>query len=217
MAELKFTEAEIKLSGDAGVIEGYGSLFGQVDSVKDMVIAGAFRKSLQDSKKKGRLPSLLWQHDPAQPIGKWTEMREDSRGLYVKGQLFVEDIQQAKEAHVLMKEGAVDGLSIGYRTRDSEWKDGVRLLKELDLIEVSVVTMPALDTARVSAVKTGGKLPTEREFEEFLRDAGFSRKEAAAIVADGFRSLCLRDAGADEELMNDIKRLTRAMAPSTQT
>ncbi len=134
---------------DGTVISGYASYFGQCDQGGDVVAEGAYGRSLKAMQATGRRVRMLWQHDPAQPIGVWDEVREDSRGLYVKGRLLT-DVEKGREAAALIGAGAIDGLSIGYRTvqatRDAK---GRRLLAELELWEVSLVTFPMLQNARV--------------------------------------------------------------------
>ncbi len=146
---------ELKFLAETGVFEGYASVFNVVDSVYDKIAPAAFRESLAACRKAGRLPPLLWQHDALEPIGAWREMHEDGHGLFVKGDLFINDIALAKEAYKLLKENVVTGLSIGYRTKEShrEQKNGVRVLTKLDLLEVSLVTFPANEMARVTGVK----------------------------------------------------------------
>ncbi len=185
---------EIKFQADNGQFEGYASVFHVVDSAQDRMAPGAFLRSLDEMKAGNRMPPLLWQHDTAQPIGAWREIYEDRHGLYVKGDLFVGDIARAREAYKLMREKVVNGLSIGYRVRQShrDQKNGVRVLTDVELLEISMVTFPANDSARITRVKSalsGGYVPTEREFEAFLRDAGLSRKQAKALLADGYKSL----------------------------
>jgi len=136
---------------DGAVIEGYASLFDQTDQGGDVVGKGAYAASLTKLAAEGRRVKMLWQHDPAQPIGVWDELREDARGLYVKGRL-LEGTQKGREAITLIEAGAIDGLSIGYRTvKAAKTERGERLLKELELWEVSLVTFPMLPTARVAA------------------------------------------------------------------
>ncbi len=136
---------------DDAVIEGYASLFGQVDQGSDVVQKGAYRASLDRLEQAGQKIKMLWQHDPAQPIGVWDEVREDARGLWVKGRL-LESTQKGREAAELIRAGAIDGLSIGYRTKRAVRNEkGQRLLTELELWEVSLVTFPMLPSARVAA------------------------------------------------------------------
>ncbi|SLN54504.1 HK97 family phage prohead protease [Roseisalinus antarcticus] len=136
---------------DGHVIEGYASLFGLADQGGDTVIAGAYGNSLKSLSAKGARVKMLWQHDPSQPIGVWDEVREDGRGLWVKGRLLT-DIAKGREAAALISAGAIDGLSIGYRTVKAQKNDkGRRLLSELELWEVSLVTFPMLPEARVDA------------------------------------------------------------------
>ncbi len=136
---------------DGTVIEGYASLFGNRDRGGDIVAKGAYAASLKRLTQEGRGVKMLWQHDPAQPIGVWDEVREDARGLYVKGRL-LESVARAREAAALVAAGAIDGLSIGYRTVcAAKTNKGRRLLQELELWEVSLVTFPMLPSARVGA------------------------------------------------------------------
>ena len=136
---------------DGRVVEGYASLFGRRDQGGDTVQAGAYGASLAALAAQGRRVKMLWQHDPAQPIGIWDEVREDARGLWVKGRLLPE-VEKGREAAALLAAGAIDGLSIGYRTVRAE-RDGKgqRMLQELELWEVSLVTFPMLPEARVGS------------------------------------------------------------------
>lgn len=140
---------------DGRVVEGYASLFGQRDQGGDTVQAGAYGASLKALSAQGRRVKMLWQHDPGQPIGVWEEVREDAKGLYVKGRILTE-VERGREAAALLSAGAIDGLSIGYRTLRAE-RDakGQRLLAEVELWEVSLVTFPMLPEARVSAKADG--------------------------------------------------------------
>lgn len=137
--------------GDDLVIAGCASRFGIVDQGGDIVQKGAYAASLRRLASEGRQIKMLWQHDPAQPIGVWDEVREEDQGLYVKGRL-LGNVARAREAAALIGAGAIDGLSIGYRTlRAAKTNKGHRLLTELELWEVSVVTFPMLPDARVGA------------------------------------------------------------------
>ena len=132
-------------------IGGYASLFGKADQGGDIVQKGAYAASLKAMSKAGRKVKMLWQHDPTQPIGVWDEVREDTKGLWVEGRI-LPDLRVGAEALALLKAGAIEGLSIGYRTiRATKASEGRRLLHELDLWEVSLVTFPMLPEARVEA------------------------------------------------------------------
>lgn len=149
--EHKFMCSKIALSLSEGqVIEGYASRFGEVDQSGDVVLRGAYAASLATLQARGSKVKMLWQHDPAQPIGVWDEVREDDHGLWVKGRLLVET-RRGAEAAALIAAGAIDGLSIGYRTKCASKGDkGERRLSEVELWEVSLVTFPMLPTARVT-------------------------------------------------------------------
>lgn len=152
-------------------IEGYASFFDQVDKGGDIVVKGAYAKSLKALEAKGERVKMLWQHDPAQPIGIWDEVREDGRGLHVKGRI-LDDVARGREAAALIGAGAIDGLSIGYRTlRASKNDKGQRLLNELELWEVSLVTFPMLPTARVGAKGDDPAALALRELAAAIRDA----------------------------------------------
>jgi len=214
--EHKFLAFEFKADdASARTFSGYGSVFDTIDSYGDTIVKGAFKGSLKEWKAKGKNPKLLLQHggggffggaaDDMVPIGKWEEMKEDDHGLFVRGRLFDLDTDRAKSVYAAMKEGELDGLSIGFRTK--KWKydeeTDIRTLTEIELWEVSLVTFPANEPARVESVKADGVLPTERDFESFLRDAGFSKRQAQVIVADGFEHF-LRDAGFSKDEARNI-------------
>ena len=136
---------------DGATISGYASVFGLGDQGGDIVEAGAYECSLDRLASEGRRVKMLWQHDPATPIGVWDEVREDARGLFVKGRLLTE-VQQGADAAKLIQAGAIDGLSIGYRTKRARKDDaGNRHLLEVELWEVSLVTFPMQSAARVSS------------------------------------------------------------------
>jgi uncharacterized protein len=185
-----------------GSFAGYGSVFHNADYYRDVVMPGAFQKSLADWKTKGKLPPVLWQHQSYSPIGPHTAMREDNKGLYTEGQLLVDDVQQARECYALLKSNVISGQSIGYDVPDGgeeyDGKTNVNRLNEIDLWECSIVTFPANEEATVTEVKKifqHGELPTLRQFEGFLRDAGFSRKQSTEIAVGGIARLLQRDAG----------------------
>lgn len=152
-------------------IEGYASFFGEADKGGDIVVKGAYATSLKALEAKGGRVKMLWQHDPTQPIGIWDEVREDGRGLFVKGRILF-DVARGREAAALIGAGAIDGLSIGYRTlRASRNDKGQRLLNELELWEVSLVTFPMLPTARVGAKGDAPEATALRELAAALRGA----------------------------------------------
>lgn len=150
--EVRRCALEVKRVREDGVFEGYASLFNQEDLGGDVILPGAFRESLR-ARRAGGI-KMLFQHDPNQPIGVWLKLTEDARGLYVEGRLMVE-VEKAREVLALMRAGALDGLSIGFKTvkgrRDA--RSGVRRLERVDLWEISVVTFPMLPEARVASVK----------------------------------------------------------------
>lgn len=209
-----FTPLDLKSVTPDGLFEGYASLFDAEDLGRDVIAPGAFAASL--AKRGAAGIKMLFQHDPGQPIGVWTSLVEDARGLYATGRLTTE-VPKAREVLALMRDGAVDGLSIGFRAvkgrRDA--RSGIRHLKEIDLWEISVVTFPMQPDARVLRVKSSpfaGRVPTPREFERWLtRDAGLTRGEARAVMRDGLKGLAgPRDAAAGRrqtaELAGAIRR-----------
>lgn len=193
----KHHAVDFKMVGDTGTFEGYASTFGVVDLGGDIVVKGAYAKTLKERGAKGI--KLLWAHDSTQPIGVWEELKEDDTGLYARGRLLT-SIAKGAEVYTLMREGIVDGLSIGYQVVNSarDAANGARLLQEVDLREISVVTFPMNETSLISSVK--GDIPTEREFERWLtQDAGFSRSQARQIITDGFKALKTAKPGAGAE------------------
>ena len=150
--ETKFARAALAAVEEDGTFSGYASLFGKADLGQDVVLPGAFRASLARRGAGGI--KMLFQHDPREPIGVWTEIREDTAGLFVRGKLTT-GVARAREVLSLIRAGALDGLSIGYRTvrGRTDAKTGIRSLIEVDLWEISVVTFPMLPKARVSSVK----------------------------------------------------------------
>ena len=141
-----------------GTVEGYASLFGEIDQARDMVMRGAFADTLV-TRGIRRIP-MLFQHDPSEPIGIWQELIEDWRGLRVRGKL-IPDVMRARELLALMKEGAADGLSIGFKTVKAKLdpKTRIRRLMQIELWEISIVTFPLLPGARVRAVKQARPSP----------------------------------------------------------
>lgn len=201
---------DVKTMDDSGTFEGYASVFEELDSYRDIMKQGAFTKSLAEAQSKNRKVPILWQHNVSNPIGVYVDISEDAHGLKVSGQLNLET-QQGREAYALLKQGAVSGISIGYSAvrYDTDSKTGVRRLFEVKLYEASLVTFPALDSARVNDVKTalaGGELPSLQDFEGFLRDAGFSKSQATAIASGGLKQLVRSDSAPNlEEVLKAIR------------
>lgn len=187
---------QVKELTEEGTFEGYGSIFGNVDSYGEKVMPGAFVESLAKHKRDGTNVLMLWHHSSFEPIGVWEDLAEDAKGLWGKGRLILE-VQKAREVHALMKRKAIGGLSIGYRENDTDLDGGIRLLKKLDLYEISPVSFPANRRARIEAVKSermeefakrlrdGDPMPI-KEFEDILREAGVPKSMAVAIASHGY-------------------------------
>lgn len=212
--EVRSFALQIKAAGDDGTVEGYGSVFGVRDNYDDVIAKGAFVQSLKDHRAAGTMPAMLWQHDADKPIGVWTEMVEDEKGLRIKGQLAMETVK-GKEAHALLKMGALNGLSIGFMSK--EWSydrdTEVRTLTAIDLWEVSLVTFPANEKARVTNVKSADELQAPKDAEKVLRDAGFSKSDATAFVSRVMRMGEVRSDSANSTAvaMKAAERLLRSL------
>lgn len=213
--QVKFAASEI--DAETGVFKGYGAVFGNIDSHGDVIMPGSFKKSLETWEKRGKYPAMKLMHGytffaDELPIGKWTKMAEDERGLYVEGKISGLDTDLGKRVYGLMKDGVLDGLSIGYRPTKSRAGSGdvMRYLDEIDLREVSIVDEPSNDKSRVTAVKSRFN---PREIEEALRDAGLSRADSVKAVAVFKTSL--RDEGdnpRDEEEQKQTAQLSELAA-----
>ena len=184
---------EIKAVQEDGFFSGYGAVFGNVDWYNDVILPGAFSKTLEEWASKNKFPPVLWNHNDSETIGVYTKIYEDAKGLYVEGRLLIDDVPRAKSTHALLKAGAIDGLSIGYITKKANKQtNGIRELVELGLGEISIVTTPANEESLITSVKSkleGGELPSLPEFEKFLRESGFSKSQATAIAGKGLRHL----------------------------
>lgn len=191
---------EVKDMTDSGSFAGFGSVYGNVDEGGDIMLANSFSASLADWQGKGRMPALLWQHNQREPIGAYQKMTEMPQGLYVEGALALKT-QRGLEAYELLKMKAISGLSIGYSPTDSDFnaKTGICTIKTATLYEVSLVTFPMNDQARVSAVKTITEISDLTSAESYLRDAGgLSRREAKAFIST-LKNLTQRDAGPGDD------------------
>lgn len=190
---------QFKFNEEAGTFEGYASVFGGVDSYGDTVLVGAYTETLQDRERPVR---MRWNHY-GEVIGKWLEMREDEKGLYVKGQL-TPGHSKAEDIKALLKHGAIDGLSIGYFIVDDEPNGyGGRNLKQVELIEISVVEEPADLGATITGIKAAiEKAETLADLERSLRDAGLSKSVATALVSRT-KNLVLCDAESEAKAEAD--------------
>lgn len=213
-----FCMEEVKFSGAEDMtFSGYGAVFGNKDYYDDVIDPGAFADTLAAAKKTGQWPAMLLEHgggvfgggaDDMMPVGIWTTLAEDGHGLKVEGKLA--DTTRGRETYALLKmqpRSAINGLSIGYIAKEyitgSKPSEPRRRIKALDLLEISLVTFPANPKARISSVKSS---LTIRDAERALRDVGFSQSDAKAIVADGFKAICQRDADAwDDEILKALR------------
>lgn len=202
--EVKFAPDDV--DGQTGEFSGYGAVFGNVDSHGDVITPGAFAKTLGEWERRGSLPSMRLMHGTMAnpfsgddtPIGVWKSMREDAKGLFVEGKLSGLDTDRGRYTYGLVKDGALSGLSIGYRptkTKKGRVDDPhKRLLEEIALFEISFVDVPSNASARVTALKAAQDITTIREFETFLRDVGgFSNAKATAIASQGYKASEPRD------------------------
>jgi HK97 family phage prohead protease len=215
----------IKALSDDGSFEGYGSIFGNVDAYGERVMPGAFIKSLQKHQREGTKVAMLWSHQSDQPIGVWSDLAEDAKGLWGKGHLLTE-VQRAKEIHVLMKAKAVSGLSIGYREVTTTKDGDVLNLDELDLREISPVVFPANRRARVNTVKSeqmlaefakkliAGNPPPIKEFEDVLREAGIPKSMATAIASHGYAKAIRSE--SEGEAQKKLTAMREALAAFTR-
>jgi HK97 family phage prohead protease len=216
---------EVKLAADdidakTGTFSGYGAVFGNVDSYGDVIERGAFKDTLREWEQAGKYPPMLLQHggmginaDDMLPVGQWTGMEENAKGLKIEGRLFALSTERGQYIHEGLKSGVLDGLSIGYRvkkfTNGTKPNEPRRKLESVDLVEVSIVTFPANGKARVGAVKSAA---TIREFEAFLRDAGgFSHAQAKAIAARGFKGHDPRDEDGTDQIADLLRRNLRIL------
>ncbi|RVD13557.1 MAG: HK97 family phage prohead protease [Mesorhizobium sp.] len=208
VAKTKDFAFEVKEESEDGTFEGYGSIFGNLDSYGETVMPGAFAKSLARHAKEKTSPLMLWQHDSYSPIGVWESLAEDKKGLFCKGRL-LKGVQKADEAHIILKAGAIRGLSIGYREIKVEPDGNNRNLLELDLYEISPVSFAANRRAGVTAVKSermeefarklrdGEPMPV-KEFEDILREAGVPKAMAVQIASVGYAKAIRSESEGDQ-------------------
>lgn len=237
---------EIKQITDAGEFEGYASVFDVVDLHNERVARGAFEESLKEWRAKNRLPPMLWQHNMDEPIGFFTEMAEDEDGLRVKGQLLIDDVAKAREARALMQHRVLGGLSIGFMAIRDSWdqRTEVRTLEQIKLMEVSAVTFPANEAAIIESVRSLSDarmkaadvhrvirhlealidedrsdltVPSQKECERALREAGASRSVAKGIVAHGHAHVVSQSAREAGEQTAAQERFSKFLYEALET
>ena len=209
-AELKAYHDDDEKEKDKGMFEGYASIFGNKDLGNDVIEKGAFMRSLR--KKGAKKIKMLYQHDTKEPIGVFDKVMEDQNGLYVKGRLAM-GTQKGKEVYELMKMGAIDGLSVGYwvdaKGHHYDDKRKYRVLKEVDLMEISAVTFPMNPRARIQAVKSD---MTVREWEHKLREVGnLSHSESKVAASAVHKALSQREVDKDADLLGIINATTQIL------
>lgn len=225
---IKFRDFDLRIKSvedKGGRFEGYGSVFNVVDSYREVVAPGAFAESLAELKAQDRKVPCLWQHWYDEPIGVYEGsyggglgLEEDDHGLKCQGRLLVDDDPLAARAYAHLKAKSVSGLSIGYYVLADTWdeKNRIRTLTKLDLREISIVTFPANDDARIEEVRAklaAGETPSQREVELALRDQlGLSREAAEAFVKGGYNGLSRRDGASGTDLSHLSDRLDAALA-----
>ena len=219
-----------KAVDEVGTFEGYASVFNVVDSDNEKVMPGAFAGSLNERKRTGRPTKMLWQHHTWEPIGVWQDLAEDSKGLFAAGKLTL-GVRQADEARLLLKDGALDGMSIGFRVIEAgpgEGNGAAFELRKLDLVEISLVTFPANPRARVDSVKSDetlgrlerfakqfrdGENPSPKELEEILREVGFPKAAACAFVSRGYvQSFVRSESDDDAKAKQAIERVRNTLS-----
>jgi HK97 family phage prohead protease len=218
MAQIKALAPVMELkeiNAETGVFTGYASVYNKVDSYGDSIFPGAYAESLNEHKRNGTMPKLFWCHDNREPLGKFLDAAEDGRGLYVEGRLNLK-VQRAREAYALLSEGDLDGMSIGYvpiKAEPHPTKPGVQVLKQIRLLEVSLVPIGADRFARVTGVKADrwadlelfaqalrdGAPPPIKDFEQLLRDAGVPKAMALRIASVGYAKAIRSDSEGEQE------------------
>lgn len=219
MERLEFKFSPEGMDAKTGEFAGYGAVFGNIDSHGDVIEPGAFRDTLSQWQAKGSLPPMKLMHGSAAnpfsgsdlPVGKWKAMREDSRGLYVEGKLSGMETDRGRFHYALMQDGALSDLSIGYKAlRHIPGAGSIkRRLQSLKLVEVSLVPEGSNDQAHITDLKSWeeGELPSLKQFEEFLREAGFSKSQATAIAGKGLAPLLRGEPGNDAAAVAALSRL----------
>jgi len=203
------SEISFKANHATGEIAGYASVFDVIDAQGDAVQRGAFQNSITSYEGKGYMPPLLWQHKQDEPIGAIAALREDERGLWMEAKLAM-STTRGREAFELLSMGSIGSFSIGYRVPEggAKSRDGVRELHLIDLAEVSVVTTPANEHARMRQLK---HIEKKSDLEQLLRDAGLARAAARAVCSHGYAGLNPHSDESLEELADSLNKLTQSL------
>jgi uncharacterized protein len=215
---LRLAPLEMRFSGQEaaqGVISGYASIFvgqpgGEPDSYGDVIARSSFKATIAAHAAAGTAPVMLWSHDPAHPVGRWTEIREDDRGLFVRGQLNLKT-QAGRDAFEHLRARDIGGLSIGFQIAEGGFQrqsDGSRLLTAIDLFEISLCAMPAARAARVTDIKSDPG--SRQELFTFLHQAGLSRAAAKSVAAGGWSALS-GEPGDEEKFAPLARRIEAAL------
>lgn len=216
---LSFEETEIKFTGDGtqGIFEGYASVFGNVDSDGDIILSGAFKNTLQQQTRK---VAMFFNHRAWElPVGKWDALTEDSKGLFVRGQL-TPGHSGASDLKAAMQHGTVEGMSVGFSVTKDDYSlanNGGRIFKNITALrEISVCTFPANELAGVSAMKSIDGIETIRDVENWLRDSvGLSKSQAVGLIAR-FKS-AVRSESEPDETKSDISALIQRISTFPQS
>ena len=216
---LSFDETEIKFAGDGkqGIFEGYASVFGNTDSDGDTILPGAYKNTLE---KQTRKVAMFFNHRQWEiPVGKWDALEEDSKGLYVRGQLTPGN-SAASDLKAAMLHGTVEGMSVGFAVTKDDYSispaNGGRIFKNISwLKEISVCTFPANELAGVDSMKSIDGIETIRDVEAWLRDSvGLSKSQAVGLIAR-FKSAVRSESECDEN--KDISALLKSISNFHQT
>ncbi len=205
-------------NAETGIFEGHAAIFDLEDRGGEVIRPGAFKRSIHGNESKKKKVKMLRQHDQNNIIGVWEELREDSKGLFVRGRLLLDVIPKARETHALLKEEALDGLSIGFLPTKATFnrETEVNEIEDLELFEISLVAIPRQSEATVTSVRElkVEDIRTKTDLEKALRNEGFSTATSKYICA-GWTPPALRNAEGDNELVERMTALTKSVKTAT--